>query len=62
MPAEPFPGLDLINDRGRRRCAVATVDRKGASPMNRLIVLGPDFSALKFVGCDDWIDPAEARG
>jgi hypothetical protein len=25
------------------------------------IVFGPDFSALKFIGCNDWIHGAEAR-
>jgi hypothetical protein len=34
MPAEPFPRLDLINDRGRRRCPVAAIHGESTSPMN----------------------------
>jgi hypothetical protein len=56
-----MPGLNFIHDGRRCGRAVATIDGKSASPMNRLIVLSPDFSALKFVGCNDWIHGADAR-
>jgi hypothetical protein len=61
MPAEPFPRLDLINDRRRRGRAVATVNGESTGPMNRVIVLSPDFSALKFIRCNDWIHEVEAK-
>jgi hypothetical protein len=34
MPAEPFPRLDLINDRGRCGGAIAAIDGESASRMN----------------------------
>jgi hypothetical protein len=55
VPAEPFTGLDLVHDRGRRCRAVSAIDRKGAGPVNRLVVFRPDFSAFEFIGCNNGI-------
>ena len=55
VPAEPFTGLNLVHDRGRRRRAVSAIDCKCAGPMNRLIIFRPDFSAFQFIGCNNWI-------
>ena len=55
MPSEPFSRLDLIDDSGRRGRAVSAIDRESTSPMNGLVIFRPDFSAFKFIGCNDWI-------
>ena len=40
---------------------MAAIHGESTSAMNRLIVLGSDFSALKFIRCNDWIHGVEAR-
>ena len=49
VPAEPFPGLNLVYDCGRRCRAVSAIDCKCAGPMNGLIIFRPDFSAFQFI-------------
>jgi len=51
MPAEPFPRLDLINDRGRCGGAMAAIHGESTSPMNRFIIFSPPRINLSVSHC-----------
>ena len=34
---------------------MSAVGREGAGPMHGLIIFRPDFGALEFIGCNNWI-------
>src|SRR5437588_5031906 len=55
VPAEPFSRLNLVHNRRRCSRAVSAIHRKCASPVNRLVIFSPDFSAFQFIGCNNGI-------